>query len=149
MSQTSVNSTSLNSTISEILTGPYNSVPFPIENSTITLRIFAMRSATLDKTALRNVIYDAYTFVSNLIDIVGDGHLPTSADPFEAGSEGAYLVMTGNRAGPRLKWSSVRDVLWGLREYMVVQDHSFELGFTIAQEGVGGSLGAGYVLRGS
>ncbi|CAF9933993.1 MAG: hypothetical protein ALECFALPRED_005813 [Alectoria fallacina] len=107
-----------------------------------------MRTATLHKTALRNAIYDAYTFVSNLIDIAGDGYLPPSADPFEAESEGAYLIMTENKTGPGLKWSSVRDVLLGLREYMVVQGHSFELCFTIAQEGVGVSLGAGYVLRG-
>ena len=44
-----------------------------------------------------------------------------------------------------MKWSDVRDVLVGLREYMVVQGHLFELVFLVRQEGSADILGSGQV----
>ena len=107
-------------------------IVFPIENSTLTLIIYGQEQLVLDRGPVRQLLSNAYTFVSNVVDIAGDGYLPRSADPFEDGIAGAYLVIAN--IGPdfhRLKWSHVKDVLWGLREFMVVQGHLFETGFFI------------------
>ena len=45
---------------------------------------------------------------------------------------GAYLVIATIGVGPHhLKWSHLKDTLWGLREFMVVQEHLIDIGFFI------------------
>ncbi|KAL9069636.1 MAG: hypothetical protein Q9161_005435 [Pseudevernia consocians] len=132
------------------LTGPDETVPFPVQNSTITLFIHDNPEVRIAKLALRNMLFDAYTFVSNLIDIAGDGYLPASADPYEVATEGAFIrIISARKTGPGgLRWSSVRDVLLGLREYMVVQGRLFQVSFVISQEQGAENLGFGRVLGG-
>ena len=94
--------------------------PFHIEN---TLLIHDSPLIPIDKTALRNLLFNAYTFVSNLIDVAGDGFLPPPSDPYEVMTRDAYIKIANAKesAHGKLKWSNVRDVLLSLREYMVVQ----------------------------
>lgn len=121
---------------------------FPIEGTTLTL-VIHMHKMRLDKTALRNAIYNAYTFVSNVIDISGDGDLPVSSDPYEVSTRGAFIRLDSDvQAHKKLKWSDVKEVLWGLRKFMVVQGNSFRLVFVIVQEGQTQALGWGRVLEG-
>lgn len=129
------------------LAGLDEAVPFPVQNSTITLFIYDNPEIRIDKTALRNILFDAYTFVSNLIDVAGDGYLPASSDPYEVAKEGAFIrIISARKTGPGgLKWSSVRDVLLGLREYMVVQERLFRVSFVISQEQGAETLGFGRV----
>ena len=118
-----------------------------MENSTITLLICDDPSLRINKTALRNILFDAYTFVSNLIDIAGDGDLPASSDPYEVEAEGAYIRMISDRRGlKKLKWSNVKDVLWSLREYMVIQGHTFQTAFVIKDAQGASTLGFGRLL---
>ena len=121
---------------------------FPIEGTTLTLVIHLYR-LPLDKTALREAIYNAYTFVSNVIDISGDGDLPVSSDPYEVSTRGAFIRLDSDiQAHKKLKWSDVKEILWGLRKFMVVQGNSFRLIFLITQDGQTDTLGFGRVLEG-
>ena len=124
------------------------SVSFPIEGSTLTLLMTVDRKVRLDNTALRNVFYNAYTFVSNVIDVSGDGDLPASCDPYKELVDGAFIRLDSDARGRnKLKWSDVKEILWGLRDFMVVQGNSFRLAFIIKQEGQAGDLGYGRVLK--
>lgn len=87
----------------------------------------------MDRSAVRKSIFDSYTFVSNLIDIAGDGDLPPSADPFEAVTLGVYIQIADGLGTRKLRWSDVKDVLWGLRQYMVVEGYMFEIVFLIKE----------------
>ena len=101
----------------------------------------------IDETALRNTLFDAYTFVSNLIDIASDGDLPASADPYEVETEGVYIRIDSDRIGlTRMKWSNVKDVLWSLREYMVIEGRSFQTAFVIMDAQGTDTLGFGRLL---
>ena len=81
---------------------------------------------------MRKLLFDAYTHAVNVIDIAGDGIIPASVDPYQAVTQGAYIRINAEKAGiERLKWSDLKDSLWGLREYMVVQGHLFALRFEI------------------
>ena len=81
---------------------------------------------------MRKLLFDAYTHAVDVIDIAGDGVIPPSIDPYQAVTPGAYIRVIAERAGvDRLRWSDLRDSIWGLREYMVVQDHLFAIKFEI------------------
>ena len=81
---------------------------------------------------MRKLLFDAYTHATNIIDIAGDGIIPASAEPYQAVTPGAYIRVTAEKAGvEKLKWSDLRDSLWGLREYMVVQEHLCAIRFEI------------------
>ena len=81
---------------------------------------------------MRKLLFDAYTHAVDVIDIAGDGVIPPSVDPYQAVTPGAYVRVTAEKAGiEKLRWSDLRDSLWGLREYMVVQDHFFAIQFEI------------------
>ena len=81
---------------------------------------------------MRKVLFDAYTHISNIIDIAGDGIIPASAEPFQEVTEGAYIRVSSEKAGiEKLKWSHLKDSLWGLREFMVVQGHLNAITFEI------------------
>ena len=111
--------------------------------------MFVDRAAPIDKTALRNAIYNAWTTVSNIIDISGDGDLPASSNPYEVVTDRAYIrldeVLQAHR---KLRWSDVKEILWGLRTFMVVQGNSFRMAFEIIEEGQADVLGSGLVLEG-
>lgn len=132
------------------MTGSPNSnpEPFHIENSTVTLLICEDPNLRMDETALRNTLFDAYTFVTNLIDIAGDGNLPASSDPYEVETEGVYIKISSDRIDPkRLRWSNVKDTLWSLREYMVIEGHSFQTAFVIMDAQGTDTLGFGRLLK--
>ena len=64
--------------------------------------------------------------------MAGDGVIPASAMPYQAVTPGAYIRVTAEKAGvEKLKWSDLKDALWGLREYMVVQGHLYAIRFEI------------------
>ena len=70
------------------------------------------REVRLDKTALRSAIYNAYTFVSSVIDISGDGDLPASSDPYKVSTDGAFIRLDSDVQGHKnLKWSDVKEIL--------------------------------------
>ena len=49
---------------------------------------------------------------------------------------GAYVRINSKNYGTKnLKWSDVKDTLWGLREFMVVRGHLFEVVFVIQRRG--------------
>lgn len=107
-------------------------IPFPVDNTKIELFIYNNSKQSLERLPVRNVLFDAYTHVSNIIDIAGDGVIPPPAEPYLAVTPGAYVRVTTEKAGvEKMKWSDLKDVLWGLREYMVVQDHFFAIHFDI------------------
>ena len=129
------------------ITGTPNPEPFYIENSTVALLIYDYPIVHIDETALRNTIFDAYTFVTNLIDIAGDGDLPASSDPYEVETEAVYIKINSNTIGhKKLRWSNVKDVLWSLREYMVIEEHSFQIASVIMDAQGTVNLGFGCVL---
>ena len=72
--------------------------------------------------------------------MAGDGDVPLSALPYEVVRGGIFLqinrdiVPSGTK---RLRWSTIRDVLIGLREFMVLQGHPFEVRCEIIWEAVG------------
>lgn len=47
----------------------------------------------------------------------------------------------------KLKWSNVKDVLWSLREYMVLEGHSFQTSFLIKDAQGTVTLGFGCLLH--
>lgn len=97
-----------------------------------------------------NLFLDAYTSVSNLIEIAGDGDIPIKAQSYKAATAGADLSVDARMTGPiRLKWIDLRGTLWGLRQFMVVRRHSFEVVFAITrdEDGVRSHLGFGRVYR--
>ena len=107
-------------------------MPFPVENTKIMLFIYNNSKQSLDKTAVRKVLFDTYTHASNVIDIAGDGVIPSAAVPYQAVTAGAYIRVTTEKSGvEKLRWSDLRDTVWGLREYMVVQGHMFAISFEI------------------
>lgn len=163
LSVPNVNGTPFNSTISEYakwiyyspsipnansrlkireVTAPADPVPFHIENSTVTLLICDGVNVRIDETALRDTLFSAYILVSNLIDIAGEGELPASSDPYELVTVGVYITMSSDRL-KKLRWSNVKDVLWSLREYMVIEGRSFQTAFLITGAESGDTLGFG------
>ena len=100
---------------------------------------------SLDKAAVRRILFHSYTIVENIIDVAGDGVIPQSANPFQEITSGAYFeVEVDNEIYSKMKWSELKDTLWGLREYTVVQGHWFPLRFIILRLGInGGYLGEG------
>lgn len=121
---------------------------FPIENSTIILLLSEVAAGQwLDSTAVRRVLFDSYMDVTNIIDIAGDGDIPESIGHYKRKRAGAYLsIITEGPGSAVLKWSELKDTLWGLREYMVVQGHLCPLKFWITQPGEASWLGRGGVL---
>ncbi|KAM0798267.1 hypothetical protein BDR22DRAFT_891572 [Usnea florida] len=149
LTEPSANSIRFNSTRPEPITRLTKEVLFPIEGTTLSLSMFVDRAASIDKTALRNAIYNAWTTVSNIIDISGDGDLPASSNPYEVVTDGAYIGLDESvKAHRKLKWSDVKEILWGLRTFMVVQGNSFRMAFLIVEEGQADVLGSGRVLEG-
>ena len=127
-----------------------SSTSFPIENTVLTLILYDDSRQSLEITAVRKLFFDAYTSVSNLIEIAGDGDIPIKAQPYKAATAGADLSVDARMTGPiRLKWSDLRGTLWGLREFMVVRRHLFEVVFAITrdEDGVRSHLGFGRVYR--
>ena len=117
-----------------------------MERSRITLKFRERETRFLDTTAVRTLLFEAYTDVTNLIDIAGDGDVPRRANPYYKKTTGAYVLICRGSGSEHLKWSDVRAILWGLKEFMVVQKHNFELNFDIAQTGHPGDyLGFGRV----
>ena len=107
------------------------------------------RAVHINTIALRNALYDAWTTVSNVIDISGDGDLPASSNPYKVSKYRAYIRLDGDvQAHRKLKWSDVKEILWGLRTFMVVQGNSFRMAFSIMEEGQEHVLGYGRVLEG-
>ena len=107
-------------------------VPFPVENTKITLFIYNDSRQSLGKGPVRKLLFDAYTHAANIIDIAGDGIIPAAAIPYQVVTPGAYIRVTSEKAGvEKLKWSDFKDALWGLREYMVVQGHLYAIRFEI------------------
>ena len=90
------------------------------------------------------IIHEHMT-ISDLIDIAGDGEIPYYLEPFLIRSTGCTLMI--NSGLVQLKWSDLKDVLWGLREYMIVQGHFFELSFAIKRGREIEAMGSGYVSR--
>ena len=110
-------------------------VPFPVDDTKITLFIYNNSKQSLGRGPVRKLLFDAYTHAVDVIDIAGDGVIPASAEPYQAVTPGAYIRVTTEKAGgEKLKWSDLRDSLWGLREYMVVQGHLFAIRFEIFRE---------------
>ena len=124
-------------------------VIFPIQGTTLSLAMTVNRAVHIDRTPLRNAIYDAWTTASNVIDTLGDGDLPPSQNPYKVVRNGAYIRLDGDvRAHRKLRWSDVKEILWGLRTFMVVQGNSFRMAFLIIEEGQENVLGYGRVLEG-
>ena len=124
-------------------------VVFPIEGTTLSLAMSVNRAVSIERTALRPAIYYAYETVSNLIDIVGDGDLPTSSMPYKVVKYHAYIRLDADvQAHRKLRWSDVKEILWGLRTFMIVQGNSFRMAFLIIEEGQEHVLGYGRVLEG-
>lgn len=72
--------------------------------------------------------------MANIIDVSHDGEVPSSQLPYKFAKPGAFIKVANDNvgpAGPQLTWSNVRDILLGLREYMVVLGHRVELGCII------------------
>ena len=110
-------------------------VPFPVENTKITLFIYNNSRQSLGKAPVRKLLFDAYTHATNVIDIAGDGVIPASAVPYQAVTPGAYIRVTAEKSGvEKLKWSDLKDAIWGLREYMVVQGNLYAIRFEIFRE---------------
>ena len=123
-------------------------VVFPIEGTTLSLAISVNRGASIGKTALRNAIYDAWTNACNVIEELGDGDLPDSQNPYKVVKDHAYIRLDGDvQAHRKLRWSDVKEILWGLRTFMVVQGNSFRMAFVIIEEGQDYVLGYGRVLE--
>ena len=118
---------------------------FPVDNTNILLHLYNESMYPLDKAAVRRILFHSYTIVENIIDVAGDGAIPQSAKPFQEITAEAYVeVDIDNEIYSRMKWSELKDTLWGLREYTVVQGHWFPLRFIILRTGVnGGHLGEG------
>ena len=96
------------------------------------LLIYNDSKQRLERGAVRKLLFDAYMYVTDVIDIAGDGVIPASAEPYQAVTAGAYIRVHAEKAGvEKLKWSHLKDSLWGLREYMVVQGHLFAIRFEI------------------
>ena len=107
-------------------------VTFPVHGTKIELLIYNDSKQSLERGAVRNLLFDAYTNAVDVIDIAGDGIIPASADPYQAVTQGAYIRVSAEKAGvEKLRWSDLKDSFWGLREYMVVQGHSFAIRFEI------------------
>ena len=124
-------------------------VVFAIEGTTLSLAMSVNRAVSIDKTALRTAIYYAYEAASNLIDGVGDGDLPASQMPYKVVNFHAYIRLDGDvQAHRKLRWSDVKDILWGLRKFMILQGNSFRMAFMIIEEGQERVLGYGRVLEG-
>lgn len=62
-------------------------------------------------------------------------------------AEGVYIYMRSDRFR-KMRWSNVKDVLWSLREYMVVEGHAVRTAFAVTEAEGGGMLGFGQVLEG-
>ena len=124
-------------------------VVFPIEGTTLSLAISVNRAVSIDKPSLRNAIYYAWTTASNIIDELGDSDLPPSQNPYKVVNYHAYIRLDGDvQAHRKLRWSDVKEILWGLRTFMVVQGNSFRMAFVIIEEGQEHVLGYGRVLEG-
>ena len=107
-------------------------LPFHVDGTKITLIIYNSSKQRLGKGAVRKLLFDAYMYVTDVIDIAGDGVIPESAEPYQAVTPGAYIRVSAETAGvEKLKWSHLKDSLWGLRQYMVVQGHFFAIRFEI------------------
>ena len=123
---------------------------FPVPNTNLRLDISDLQPVRrrLKKSAVRNVLWAAYEFADNLIDVAGDGLVPSAALPYETGTWDVCVgVLATTGAGVnKLRWSDFRSTMWGLRDFMVLQDHLFAIDFGIVRVGDGEIyLGAGYV----
>ena len=104
---------------------------------------------SIDRTALRRAIYHAWETASSIIELIGDGDLPASQMPYKVVNNHAYLRLDGDpQAHRKLRWSDVKEILWGLRKFMILRGNSFRMAFVIIEEGQDHVLGYGRVLEG-
>ena len=126
-----------------------DSIIFPIDDSPLELLIVPLSTAPLSRNAVRDILFHNYLFFANLIDSHGDDVLPPQWDPFKAYVVGAYVDLYSRFRDRPLRYSNVRDVLWGLKEYTVAQGHWVEICFLIRPKlGLGpeATIGAGHLL---
>lgn len=89
------------------------------------------------------MIWDALTLVSNIVDVAGDGELPSSEDPFTSYMQDEHggavaLEIESLRIGARkMRWSDVKNALVGLYDYMVRGRKQHCMRFTIEDVGEG------------
>lgn len=90
-----------------------------------------------DRASLRTLLDDAIANVTRTIALDGDGPLPLDKDPWKARVnmlsvrvETGRAPGTSTRVSP-LPWSTVRDVLVGLKDYSVVQGRWLAVGFDV------------------
>lgn len=101
-------------------------MPFPVKDTPISLLLYNVGRWDFDGSDLGSALFNAYTSVENIIEVAGDGEVPASALPFEVVKEGAYVLIANDDVGAegwKLRWGDVKDVLWGLREYLIGGRH--------------------------